>query len=208
MSASPPAASSSVWAMSRVDGLVLAEPLDDRLDLARAPWRASGTRPDRSAPRPSRAAAASSSYWRSSAVSLSNITAVTRRLAIIRRTPAAGTPLRRRRASARPSARSRRSPRSRSTARSAPSPGNSRASSRQTVPIVAPGSTSRGELRRAGDVPQPREQPHGHAHATRSAAARACSSSGSAVAPSIQTSPPSKYSCFQIGAICLTRSIA
>ena len=34
------------------------------------------------------------------------------------------------------------------------------------------------------------------------------SSAGSAVAPSIQTSPPSKCSCFQIGAICLTRSIA
>ena len=31
---------------------------------------------------------------------------------------------------------------------------------------------------------------------------------GSAVAPSIQTSPPSKCSCFQIGAICFTRSIA
>ncbi len=38
--------------------------------------------------------------------------------------------------------------------------------------------------------------------------AGAASSSGSAVAPSIQTSPPSKCSCFQIGAICLTRSIA
>ena len=36
----------------------------------------------------------------------------------------------------------------------------------------------------------------------------AASSSGSAVAPSIQTSPPSKCSCFQTGAICLTRSIA
>ena len=30
----------------------------------------------------------------------------------------------------------------------------------------------------------------------------------SAVAPSIQTSPPSKNSRFQIGAICFTRSIA
>ena len=30
---------------------------------------------------------------------------------------------------------------------------------------------------------------------------------GCAVAPSIQTSPPSKNSCFQIGTICLTRSI-
>ena len=32
---------------------------------------------------------------------------------------------------------------------------------------------------------------------------RASASSGSAVAPSIHTSPPSKYSCFQIGTICL-----
>ena len=38
--------------------------------------------------------------------------------------------------------------------------------------------------------------------------AGAASSSGSAVAPSIQTSPPSKCSCFQIGAICLIRSMA
>src|SRR5438093_5699517 len=64
------------------------------------------------------------------------------------------------------------------------------------------------QLGGARDVPQPREQPHRHAHATRSAAARATPSSGSAVAPSIQTSPPSKNSCFQIGAICFTRSIA
>src|SRR5581483_7503510 len=60
----------------------------------------------------------------------------------------------------------------------------------------------------AGDVPKPREELHGHAHATRSASDRARSSSGSAVAPSIHTSPPSKNSCFQIGAICFTRSIA
>ena len=37
---------------------------------------------------------------------------------------------------------------------------------------------------------------------------RAPSSDGSAAAPSIQTSPPSKCSCFQIGAICFSRSIA
>ena len=42
----------------------------------------------------------------------------------------------------------------------------------------------------------------------RSASRRARSSSGFAVAPSIQTSPPSKNSRFQIGAICFTRSIA
>ncbi len=39
------------------------------------------------------------------------------------------------------------------------------------------------------------------------ASSRAASSSGLAVAPSIQTSPPSKNSCFQIGTICFTRSI-
>ncbi len=64
------------------------------------------------------------------------------------------------------------------------------------------------QLRRAGDLAQPREQPDGYVHARSSATRRAASSAGSAVAPSIQTSPPSKCSCFQIGAICLTRSIA
>src|SRR6516164_180831 len=63
------------------------------------------------------------------------------------------------------------------------------------------------QLRGAGDIAKPREQPHGHAHETRSASARALASSGLAVAPSIQTSPPSKYSRFHTGAICLTRSI-
>ena len=62
-------------------------------------------------------------------------------------------------------------------------------------------------FRGAGDVAEPREQPHGHAHAIRSASARARWSSGSAVAPSIQTSPPSKYSRFHTGTICFTRSI-
>src|SRR6185503_8154207 len=64
------------------------------------------------------------------------------------------------------------------------------------------------QLRRAGQLAQPREQADVYVHARSSAAARAVSSAGSAVAPSIQTSPPSKCSCFQIGAICFTRSIA
>src|SRR5262245_55844782 len=64
-----------------------------------------------------------------------------------------------------------------------------------------------GELRCAGNIAQPGEQPHRYAHALRSASRRAVSSSGSAVAPSIQTSPPSKNSRFQIGATCFTRSI-
>ena len=58
MSASRAAASSSVWAMSRVTVLYSRNRSTSRLDLRRAPSRASGTRPDRSAPRPSRAAAA------------------------------------------------------------------------------------------------------------------------------------------------------
>ena len=64
------------------------------------------------------------------------------------------------------------------------------------------------QLAAAGDVAQPREQPDGYAHAILSASSRASALSGSAVAPSIHTSPPSKYSCFQIGTICLMRSIA
>ena len=64
------------------------------------------------------------------------------------------------------------------------------------------------QLGGAGDVSQPREEPDGHVHARSMAIARAASSLGSAVAPSIQTSPPSKCSRFQIGAICLTRSMA
>src|SRR5690349_22225308 len=63
------------------------------------------------------------------------------------------------------------------------------------------------ELGAPRDVAEPREQPHGYAHATRSASARAPASSGSAVAPSIHTSPPSKNSRFQMGAICFTRSM-
>src|SRR5262245_10186533 len=47
------------------------------------------------------------------------------------------------------------------------------------------------QLGRARDVAQPCEQLHVDAHATRSACALARASSGSAVAPSIQTSPPS-----------------
>ena len=73
---------------------------------------------------------------------------------------------------------------------------------------VAPSGHLEPQLGRAGDLPQPREQPNGYEHARSIAACRAASSSGSAVAPSIQTSPPSKCSCFQIGAICLMRSIA
>src|SRR5262249_47580032 len=64
------------------------------------------------------------------------------------------------------------------------------------------------QLRGAGDAAQAGEQPHRHAHARRSACRLARSSSGFAVAPSIQTSPPSKNSRFQIGAICFTRSMA
>src|SRR5262249_28342059 len=60
----------------------------------------------------------------------------------------------------------------------------------------------------AHDVAEPREQAHGYAPAIRSAPARAPAPRGSAVAPSTQTSPPSKNSRFQIGAICLTRSMA
>ena len=63
-------------------------------------------------------------------------------------------------------------------------------------------------LVRSRDLAQAREQPHRHPHARLSASARACSSSGFAVAPSIQDSPPSKCSCFQMGTICLTRSMA
>src|SRR4029079_4992529 len=63
------------------------------------------------------------------------------------------------------------------------------------------------ELGRTGDIAKPRKQPDGHAHARRTASRRAASSAGLAVAPSIQTSPPSKNSCFQIGTICFTRSM-
>ena len=71
-----------------------------------------------------------------------------------------------------------------------------------------PGHDVPRQLGRARNVSKPRKQPDGHAHAIRSASALAPASSGSAVAPSIQMSPPSKNSRFQIGAICLTRSIA
>src|SRR5262245_15651013 len=64
------------------------------------------------------------------------------------------------------------------------------------------------QLGSARDVAEAREQFDRHAHAIRSASVRAPTSSGSAVAPSIQTSPPAKNSRFQIGAICFTRSIA
>ena len=57
-------------------------------------------------------------------------------------------------------------------------------------------------------VPEPSEELDRHAHAILYAASFAFSSSGAAAAPSSQTSPPSKYSCFQIGTICLTRSMA
>ena len=62
--------------------------------------------------------------------------------------------------------------------------------------------------RRPARSRKPGEQADGHAHAILSACSRASASSGSAVAPSIHASPPSKYSCFQIGTICLMRSIA
>ena len=52
------------------------------------------------------------------------------------------------------------------------------------------------------------KQADGHAHAISRARARASSSAGSARAPSTQASPSSKNSCFQTGAICLTRSMA
>ena len=64
------------------------------------------------------------------------------------------------------------------------------------------------EFSRPSDVAKPGKELDGHAHATLSASANAFASSGSAVAPSIQTSPPSKNSRFQIGAICFTRSMA
>src|SRR6476661_9396869 len=82
--------------------------------------------------------------------------------------------------------------------------------SRELGPDVAnrgPGLDVARQFSRPGDVAQPGEQPHGHAHAARSASALARSSSAFAVAPSIQTSPPSKNSRFQTGTICLTRSM-
>ena len=60
----------------------------------------------------------------------------------------------------------------------------------------------------AGQFAQSREQLDAYAHAVSRARRRASSSSTSAVAPSTHASPSSKYSCFQIGAICFTRSIA
>src|SRR6185369_39123 len=63
------------------------------------------------------------------------------------------------------------------------------------------------QLAAARQIAQPRKQAHGYAHAVRYAFSRAAWSSGSAVAPSSQTSPPLKCSRFQIGTICLTRSI-
>src|SRR5690349_9545664 len=62
------------------------------------------------------------------------------------------------------------------------------------------------QLAGAREVTQACEQPHGHAHAMRYAFWRAATSSGSAVAPSSHTSPPSKSSRFPIGTIRLTRS--
>ena len=63
------------------------------------------------------------------------------------------------------------------------------------------------ELFGAGNLAKPGEQSNPHAHARRRASSRALRSSGSAVAPSIETSPPEKCSCFQIGTICFTRSM-
>ena len=54
---------------------------------------------------------------------------------------------------------------------------------------------------------KPGEQSNRYVHCA-NAIRRASSSIGSAVAPSIQVAPPSKCSCFQMGAICLIRSIA
>ena len=79
------------------------------------------------------------------------------------------------------------------------------------LPGIAHGR-SVGKLQRqlpgVGELAQARKQPDGYEHARANASCRAASSVGSAVAPSIQTSPPSKCSCFQIGVICLMRSIA
>ena len=72
MSGSPPDASSSVWAMSRVTSCTRGSARRSARSRT-APSRASGTQPDRSAPRPSRRAPSSSSYWCSIAASLSNI---------------------------------------------------------------------------------------------------------------------------------------
>ncbi len=86
--------------------------------------------------------------------------------------------------------------------------GNSAMSDDHTVLTVAPPGTSRRQLAGAGDVAKAREQADRYVHAAFNAFSRASALSGSAVAPSIHTSPPSKYSCFQIGTICLIRSIA
>ena len=143
--------------------------------------------------------------------SLSNIRVgpSTLRIQLSPRTPAAGTRPRRRRAPARPSARNRVDRARTSTGRTSgrdrgvsppPADARRRRSSRRASLAV--------ELARAGDVAQPREQPHGHAHASSAAPPRAPLVVRIGGAPSIQTSPPSKNSCFQIGAICLTRSMA
>ena len=80
----------------------------------------------------------------------------------------------------------------------APGPGT-RSRAPATPSRRRPGADVARQFGGSGDVAQPREQPDGHAHATRSASRAPCASSGSAVAPSIQTSPPSKNSRFQIG---------
>ena len=98
------------------------------------------------------------------------------------------------------------SPPTRSTTRNATSRETRRRARARRLPTVRP-PERRASVRPLRDVAQPGEQPDGHAHARRIASRRAASSSGFAVAPSIQTSPPSKNSCFQIGTICFTRSI-
>ena len=122
-------------------------------------------------------------------------------------TPGAGTLPHHRRTAPRSSSRSPRSPPTKSTNRSAPSPETRPPAPARRPRRVAPARHLARQVAGAGNVAQPRKQPDRYAHARRTASRRAASSAGFAVAPSIQTSPPSKNSCFQIGTICFTRSI-
>ena len=110
---------------------------------------------------------------------------------------------------ARSCARSPRSPRTTRCAAYASSSGmpSAQRSSRRPAPCAPSGTSSR-----SSDAPAISRSRANSRTVTsmpaRRRPARAASSCGSAVAPSIQTSPPSKCSCFQIGVICLIRSIA
>ena len=128
---------------------------------------------------------------------------------VTRRTPAAGTRPRRRRFSGVVSrayssftahetaaAVVRRAPGTRATSASHAVRALAPSGTRAAAPLAPAISRSRAKSRIVTSMPAP---------ARPAAPPRP---SGSAVAPSIQTSPPSKCSCFQIGAICLTRSIA